>query len=468
MIDPDEIRRRVEKAVRLAGRDAWLVGYDINGIQELVTASNRPIAMWGACHAIKDFDRAQAETALSIFAGGGRGVALAPSEDAAQERISTLASEFCRATDGGVLVGAAVPYGRDVAASITWLRRKLEIAKDEAPRPGETLPADKQTQCPDCSARRADRPVDGKEGVRLVCGRCALLIHLARKTGKEASTSLVDFARHRRLAAISADGNNLGAFFARPTSLEELAAASAAVATIFGEAHEAALRAAQRYPALSPVTGGDDIRVFMAPEGVLTYVETLVREVERRAQAAGDLGGMLSPDRARELAQLGVGVGVVVAGDHYPASQLMAHAHAHERAAKTICRTPQTRAGAASAAGPRSAFDFAVLAASEQAAVAAGPPPISMDEASWARTLHAAKTLRHVPGAQRAVLAERRTLPLEEFENLLRYQVARQRHWQQWFEACGVDWTNPAALSAHVSHVRADLLDLLPPEEATA
>ena len=467
MIDPTLIRTRVEEAIRLAGAGAWLIGYDINAIQELVTASNRPITMRGASQAIKDFDASNCKgRPMSIFAGGGRGVELACSEAEARARVEHLKEAFSSETHGGVLAADTVPYRRDPpGASLTWLRRKLEIAKDAALKPGGKLPLNKEGQCEDCNALHADQRLHGKEKVRLVCSRCFLLTGKARGTG-EVSQPLNEFASDGRIAAISADGNNFGVFFASLNSLEQMAVASEAVADMFREAHEEAVQRIAPFRVLAPVTGGDDIRAFLAPEAVLDYVEALVRGVERRAGGAGNLGGVLTLAQAQAFSRIGVGVGAVVAGDHYPAARLMEHAHELERSAKAICGVATGARKDASSAGARSAFDFAILTSGDAQLGVERPSPVSMEAGVWAPALESARALRKVPGAQRAVLAERATLPsVEEFENLFRYQIARSRNWQEWFNVCGVDWTNHTAVREHLRRVRVDLLDLLPRQE---
>jgi hypothetical protein len=438
-LQPDAIRARVHRAFELAGETPWLVGYDINDIQQLVTASSRPVAVRGASQAIQDFDNRRKSRPMSIFAGGGRGVELVSSEPEARALIQQLIAEFRRETQGGVLAAEAVTCRRDAQkASLTWLKRKLENAKDAAARPGGDLAANKEHQCMDCDAFRAEHRVDSGDEERQVCARCYLMIKAGREIN-ETSRSLLDFAEHRRIAAISADGNNLGAFFASLSSLEELAAASEAIANIFRDAHLTALQQIAPVKALSPVTGGDDIRLFVAPDSVLPYVEALVRGVEERASRAGNLGGILPAERAQALALVGVGVGAVVAGDHYPAARLMASAHEMERSAKTICRLHSAAPGAAATITCRSAFDFALLT-SESISTEDGrrSQPIAMDEATWIRTLASIEALRKVPPSQRAMLAERRSMSDDEFANLLCYQVARNRDWQKWFEASGV------------------------------
>src|SRR5262249_50496473 len=136
---------------------------------------------------------------------------------------------------------------------------------------------------------------------------------------------------------------------------------------------------------------------------------------------------------------------------------LMDLAHGRERSAKAVCR-----ARGDGSAGARSAFDFAILTSGGAASGGARPAPLAMGKQAWEKALHAAPALRRVPTPQRPVLAERWRLPAEEFDNLLRYQVARSEEWQAWLRACDVDWRDRAALREHVARVRIDLLDLLP------
>lgn len=56
-IDPKQIADGVTRTVAAAGARPWLVGYDASGIQELITASGRPISMRGASEAILAFDK---------------------------------------------------------------------------------------------------------------------------------------------------------------------------------------------------------------------------------------------------------------------------------------------------------------------------------------------------------------------------------------------------------------------------
>src|SRR5262245_35049902 len=124
MVDIKAIHARTSAALREAGPYPWLVGYDVNGIQELVAANGRPIAMRGTSDTITRFDEKQAKDPCTIFAGGGRGVRLARYGNEAKALSPQLADEFYRDTCGGVLAGAAVRYEATAPrASLLWLRR---------------------------------------------------------------------------------------------------------------------------------------------------------------------------------------------------------------------------------------------------------------------------------------------------------------------------------------------------------
>ena len=274
MIHVSAIRERVRHALGAAGSDPWLYGYDVVGIQEFVIARNRPIAMRGASETVIDFDKA---SGMNVFCGGGRGIGLLASEDAATERCKELIAQH--RAKGGVLVTAAVPYRPDrPAQSLSHLRAKLAIAKDAAPPPKGLLPKDKQTPCANCWMYLATHRIKrGETTVEVVCELCDAMIKRGRETDGM-SQSLSDLSPRHTIAAVSADGNGLGVFFDSLTNLEQTAAASQAISQIFREAHNAAVKKlTEKFVPL--VTGGDDIRVFLASEDLLVYVETLVRQV---------------------------------------------------------------------------------------------------------------------------------------------------------------------------------------------
>lgn len=457
MIDVSKIPGVVQRALAEAGSSPWLYGYDVVGIQAFIVGRSRPIAMRGASETVIDFDRG---SGMNIFKGGGRGIGLIGSEAAAMQRSKELTARY-RAC-GGVLVTAAVPYQKDRPdQSLAWLRAKLELAKDSAAPPPGQLPTDKATQCTNCQAYMATLSI-GRDGAtkEQVCELCAAVIQKGRETG-EMSRSLGELSPSHTIAAVSADGNGLGAFFDSLKNLEQTAAASEAISQIFREAHDAALKELT-YKCVPLVTGGDDIRAFMAAEDLLVYAESLVRHVEVLANRAGDLGGILSRDAAERLARLGVGVGAVVADDHHPASRLMEYAHQLEDSAKTICRLGLSDKNQRPA---RSAFDFAVMTSVDS--FSEGAPrrgeadgrPFAMEAANWDRLMRSAKALARVPSTQLGILAESRTLSGPEYLNLFRYQVARIPEWQAFFKQSDIDWCDSKMLDAHLPG--SGLLDLL-------
>ncbi|WP_437297356.1 Cas10/Cmr2 second palm domain-containing protein [Sorangium sp. So ce426] len=459
MIDFAPIQQRVRRAIQSAGADPWLVAYDANGIQELVTASSRPLAMFGASATIAAFDKATSARDGWIFAGGGRGVELVGSREAAEARAQDLVRSFREQTLVGVMATALAPYHSNAPAdSLRWLRQKLDIQKDQAPPPGGALPTDKRDQCADCrmfravySSERTDAPNER------ICERCRAMLRAGRKAsvaGEEPIQSLLALSPSRRVAAVSADGNDVGDFFASLTSLEQMAAASEAIHEVFRDAHDEA-RATLRHGKVSLATGGDDLRLFLAVEDLLDYTGAFVPALERRLDQLASLGAPFSRQEASRLARVGVGIGAVVADAHFPASRLMAYAHALERSAKRLCRN----------GGARSAFDFAILRAGDasfsaiERRCADDGRPFPMDAESWADRRRQAEALAAIPGAQRGILAESRALDPVEFANLLRYQVARSKPWQRFYDAVGVDFRDPAAIVRE--RPRQALLDLV-------
>ena len=454
-MDPSEIKQRVDAAKRDAGKSPWLVGYDANGIQELITASGRPISMRGASEVIKAFDAKARASNLHIFAGGGRGVCLARSRDQAEKLAARLTDEFRNETHGGVMAACAVPMdARAEAQSIRWLRHRLEIEKDAAQPPIAKLPSNKDDECAYCHdyVGTVRRKRDDED--ELICRRCDAMLERGREAGErgrrrgEMSRSLIELAEDHRIAAISADGNNLGALFESLSSLEELAAVSQAVKVIVEVAHNAALACVAQDKRIPLMTGGDDVRAFVPPSAVIPYVQTLAQTVENEARArAKALRGLLSHSTADRLAALGMGIGAVVANDHYPAWRLMGYAHALERNAKTACYGQDS---------PRSVVDFAVVTSEESMTVDIDTlreigdiRPLSVCTDDWRQNLRRAKGLGAIPQAQLGVLWQ----PVEsnaELGNSLRYQVARSHHWRTWYsDVCGIDWRDPKAVVDH-------------------
>ena len=72
--------------------------------------------------------------------------------------------------------------------------------------------------------------------------------------------------------------------------------------------------------------------------------------------------------------------------------------------------------------------------------------PLALDNQSWLHNLERARALGRVGNNQIGILGRRSTLDEAEFRQLFRYQVARSKPWQTFFEGGHIDWCDPAAL----------------------
>jgi hypothetical protein len=466
-VDPKQIADDVTRTVAAAGATPWLVGYDANGIQELITASGRPISMRGASEAILAFDKEMSEGERPIFGGGGRGVVLARSGEDAERRERALVDRYRTITRGGVMATCAVPLerrGGAEAQSIRWLRHRLDLAKDAALPPAGDLPDTKEAECAYCRGYRGIRPRPREGRIDLVCVQCDAMLERGRGIGREPgerfgdmSESIEGMATDGWIAVVSADGNNLGTLFESLATLVELAVVSRIVATSFRAAQNTAIAPIPEHKRLTLMTGGDDVRAFLPPGDVLRYVPALVAAIE--SAVAGHVcaaGRLLSAKVAESLGKLGIGIGAVIAHVYYPAWRLVAYAHELEGSAKAACRKHRWRSG----------FDFAILTTED--AMIGGPVrsldpgdvrPLAPGTEQWDRALRNARELARIPSAQLTVLAaapaddtaaaaastqdgKRPDDPNEggELGNLLRYQVARSKAWRDWYAACDADW----------------------------
>jgi len=477
--EPTEISARVERVVAGAGASPWLVGYDANGIQELITASGRPISMRGASEVILAFDKRVRDEELTIFAGGGRGVLLARSEGEADAKAKELVARYRVTTCGGIMAACAVPLerGRDAQArSIRWLRHRLGIEKDAAPPPTGVLPDSKASECAYCRNYRGTRDRKRDDEIEKVCPRCDAMLEHGRRAGdddeqpsrsREMSLSIEKVADRGRIAVIAADGNNLGALFDSLHNLVELAAVSEVVATTFQNAQERALECVPADKRVPLMSGGDDICAFLPPGAVLSYVEALVEVIESSAsEYCHRIAPLISPATATRLDNLGVGIGAVVANVYYPAWRLVEYARVLEHNAKAPCYEH----------GWRSGFDFAVVTTEDSMTgdvahirSADDIRPLRPRSPDWETVFRNARALARIPSAQLAVLAadhairnpeaagnarprktdERQTMSDAEFANVLRYQVARSPAWQDWYKTCGVEWRVPDNVFKH-------------------
>ncbi len=439
-------RDRVADAKRDGAGSHRLLGYDVNGIQEYITANSRPIAMRGASMLITEFD-AQQSKAGALFAGGGRGLFLV-TEKRAKELLVELPRAYAERTVTGVLAAAAVPWGTDERAALQWLKLELQRAKDEARAPSDDLPGAKGEQCARCRMHIATtlHAFSNEREPERVCLRCDTITKQGRRSSDAADQHGLSLASLFKpgektgfVAAISADGNNMGRLFDALDTLEATAAMSAAVAWLFASAHEAAIAAAgvSEREYIAPISGGDDIRVFLAPRYVERYVRTLARTIEDGANSFGDLSGALRGDAVKLAKTIGVGIGVTVAGDKTSASWMLQRAHDLERSAKKRCLE-----------GHRSAVDYAWVSTGEAYLDGASSRregrgdrrPIPLDGVRWEAMVKHTRALAEVPASQRSVIARQRSMSDVEFANLFRYQVARSPKWQSWYADIGSDW----------------------------
>ncbi len=452
-----EIQRRVDSAIAKAGSAGRLVGFEAVEIQRFVTASSRPIAIQGASAALTSFDQGVARHTDTIFAGGGRGLMLVP-ENFAAERIADLKTEFRRLTHGSPLSVVDVPFdAANQAGSLRWLWMRQSAAQDACDL--ERIDLDFALgSCADCRARAATRPSPKPDAANeQVCERCHALIQRGRDVQRGAAGerwTLDQVAERGLMAVVCADGNHLGHFFRSLDSLAALAAGSKAVSMIFERAHLTALKNSGDEQHISPVTGGDDIKAFLRPSTALDYVTNLLAEVETQASTAGDLGGLL-PAKSRSserLRELGVGVGVLIAPYHVPITRLVEHALRLEKQAKGMALSREVR----------SAVRIAIL-------MSDGEPDTTDEDdeqehpgrrseravrsvvgGDWKQLVEEARSLATVKPSQRSAAANTLKLDPAEFENWFFYQLARSKEWKLWFERCGVDWTDRAAVRQRI------------------
>jgi hypothetical protein len=418
--------------------------------------------MEGASQLVGGFDDANLDgpdSTGTVFAGGGRGLKVV-AYDQAKLVITALQDRYRAATCGGQLAVAQVPLDiADQAASLRWLRLHLNSAKDTAPAPTRVpLPTKAAEKCTDCRIRKITTEYTGAEGQAIpTCQRCADVVKAGRegvkkREGAKKRWTLEDISTKGVVAVVSADGNNLGALFAGLRSLEDSAICSDLVRDIFKQAHIAACPSDGRF--VASVVGGDDFRVFLAPEHLIKYVTTLARQVEGLSNdlASRDLPAPICD----ALSGLGVGVGAIIAPFHFPASRLIEMAHELEDSAKVACL----------ANGDRSAFDFIWLKSGQEMSQGLAsfetngrPPPLSLSAGVVDEYVNRARAIREVPTSQRAMMVGARAQTDElEFMNLFRYQVARSPLWQQWFVDCNVNWRDPVALGSNLPDGR--LLDV--------
>ena len=177
-VDYNQIRNRVRQAFQQAGPQPWLVGYDATAIQDFITQRGRPISMAGASKTIKDFDAHHLSAHTLLFAGGGRGIGLARSQQEAISLCNTFIDDYRQRTCGEVLAATCVRFDpKKERESLLWFRQTLEVAKDAAHPPQGHLPLDKEFECQDCRRYHVRQNEQ-------ICLRCDTMTNMGRSTGQ--------------------------------------------------------------------------------------------------------------------------------------------------------------------------------------------------------------------------------------------------------------------------------------------
>lgn len=471
---------RVASAREAAGEAPALLGFDANGIQAMIGASKRPLAMRGASQLLTRFDDEVRCDRRTIFAGGGRALMVVSAAEA-DELGDRYRGLFRERTHGGVLAVATVPLGDDEEDALRRFRFAMGLAKDAAPPPsGDDLELNDEA-CPDCRRRAMSTTLHIGDGADPVCARCKALVETGRKTqgDDERGKSLEDLAESGRVAVISADGNDLGVFFQGLRTLEALSAGSFAVGEIVKRSHERALEAIDQSKTISPVTGGDDIRVLLPPSMVVPYVEAVMAAIEAEASQAGNMGGALSDTSAARLGQIRLGMGILVAPAHFSASRLLDAAHALEGQAKKRCRASTAKESGVAIRYITTGDSIDAKSGSEgQSSAHRAPTSKSVGDApesdvrlrtepvlwsEWSARLVQADKLAAIPPSQvGTTLRPKSDMRPAEADNLFRYQLARDRQggWRAFIEALtGRPWTELE--SANLSRLDRTVLDLM-------
>lgn len=191
--NPEQVIRRVQSVIRSAGERPVLVGFDANGIQELVAAASRPVAMRGASRMIKAFDEWSGRCPESIFGGGGRGLWVVGGNARAEDARSQQVQEFAKRTNGGVLACATAAFDPTAErASLMLLRLRLGNEKDAAPAPRIPLAKSRSEQCAYCQVRAATcRIRRSHESLEedSVCSRCDQAVRYGQQEASQRDES---------------------------------------------------------------------------------------------------------------------------------------------------------------------------------------------------------------------------------------------------------------------------------------
>lgn len=498
-----------------------LVAFDTPGIQDYVFKVSRPVDLFGGSQLVADFtSREPSSNAASpsiferlvktgadvipetvIYAGGGGGLLLLPAHKVKSVK-KELAALLRGATAGDLLTATASieiwpedlssdranstiepslepalgplrPVTR-YAATISALFARLGRERSGSVRLAAPILAEQQiercTACGDRTGAKRDGPGGEEEILCPPCARRRQYGGRTKRDGLQARTfeDLVADLPVKSMAVIYADGANVGATFQQLGSMAQHRGLSEAVDSAFRAARDAAVdecplaEGDETLRFQSPICGGDDLVLVIPAIAAFQAASTLMREIE----SAFDLGnsGLLrgalkdAPEPLRDLiASFGVGIGVAIAGCHFPARFLFSYAKQLLASAKRHIRDAKRRAS-----GDRSAIDFMVLSSgnplsadiaelrAEHFSVTArnGEPGLRYSRrpytrAAFGRFVERAELLRrHVPPSQIQAMRQELRRGHALSRSLWRYQHARARPgegWAAYREALGVD-----------------------------
>ncbi len=359
-------------------RSLALVLLDADSIQRTLLASPRPVTVYGASAALREWDEGLASgaevpgdagAATTLFAGGGQALLLAPLEGVEQleralerrfwEAMKASATAAHIAVSPRELVEGPSPHdgaAEDLAAlglsagrggfggCVSRLVFELRRAKGRAARHPYVL---EPTSAPRCS-ETGDRPRAGGRGT------LSEFAEHHRRRGqdkrddlKEARSfdALLKNTKARRLAFVCIDGTAIGHKFAECRTVSAYVELSRALSEAFGVLRDQdfldELRLGERQHQVM-LAGGDDL-LFVAPaEGdanrpdALRLAATVTRRIEEQLEAW----------------EIGVGTGVLITTGGLPATLAFEYARA-------LC----TSAKRAASNGARSGVDYEVVLA---------------------------------------------------------------------------------------------------------
>lgn len=299
--------------------NAYLVGYDIPGIQRYVFEPVRPLDIMGGSALLERF-ASEAEAiacdheARTIYSAGGGGLFIAPDEAGASRLTVAFRNALERLTHGGAAVAsAAIVFDGNFSQARERLRQRL--AADRLARlidqPTETLlPAGTPPDavCEACGIETADRDSTIGRGTDQETERIGPRCHARREEGRKrrdkagGPETIRDLfprdheddgrgperlPRRAVLAALYLDGDGLGRRLAEIDDADRLRAASRTVTSgVSAVLQDIAGGASTRdgEPVLTPIVGGDDVLLFCDARHAARLLHELWVRLEQRVR----------------------------------------------------------------------------------------------------------------------------------------------------------------------------------------